>query len=375
MNQLLRENIMQHRDTSIIIKTDGTNLVYTSNREKLLCNESDENLIDNLSPNPQSRDIYRWSNGRIGAIFPTESRHILDFREYELYDGHDDDYAYPKGLRPVKEGDEESDECKEMLAVGIVAYYLNMRNKRDPKDIFADYLEYYKAVFRTLQDGAMEAWNPNYKREFSYSEHFKQEKVQIRVSSRIYDFLGQSAAAEIKKMAVNYLRFVKSQITRFNTRNLTREEEKTCFKKALLRVMEAKNEQGEFLFHKNKQWIAVFSYAIDFYLLIDDVEFSKLINGKGFLNSTNVPDTKQKNAFNRLIQELQLDQDSAVRIPFKHDIDLSIESYKRYSKPYPWPKDGLKGTGLTSYKELQDVYIKLNEEYCAIEADISISLT
>lgn len=350
-------------------------MLYTWSRELLLCTEPDKDLIDKLSPNLRTRHVYRWNNGRVGAIFPNEDGDILNFREYKLYDGPCDNHKYPEGLRPVKEGDEDSNECKELLAAGIVAYYLHMRMKKNPKDIFADYLEYHKTVFSTLQEGAMDAWNPNAQKDFSYSEHYKQEQTKIRISYRILDFLGQSEVAEIKTMTVNYLRFVKSQITHFNTRNLTREEEKTCFKKAVLRVMSAKNDQGEFIFHKNKQWIAVYSYAIDYCLLIDEVNFSKLLNDECILNSPNVPDTKQKNAFDRLTQELQLDQDSVVRIPFKHDIDFSIDSYKRYSAPYPWPNDGLKGIGFTFYKELQDVYIKLNEEYRAIEADINITLT
>ena len=374
LNQLLRENIIQNRATHIIIKPDGTNMFYTWSREKLLCKEPDEDLIDKLSPNPQSRYIYRWNNGRIGAIFPSASGHILDFREYELYDGPDDELRYPKGLRPVKEGD-DSNECLELLAVGIVAYYLNMRSKKNPKDIFADYLEYEKNMFRILRDAEMRAWDPNYKKDFPYSEHYKREKIQIRISSHIFDFLGQSAAHELNEMAVNYLRYVKSKITNISCRNLTLDEEKECFKKAVLRVMWSKNEQGDFIFHKNKQWIAVYCFAVESYLLIDDVDFCDLLNDEGVMEKTNVPTTKQKKAFDCLTQELQLDQESTVRIPFQHDIDLSIETYKRYSKPYPWPKDGLQRTGLTLYNELEVVYKKLNEEYHTVEEEINITLT
>lgn len=366
LNQILRENIIQKRFTSIIIKPDGTNMFYSYDREQLLSKEPDEDLINKLSPNPQYRYVYRWKNGRVGAIFPNENRCLLDFREYKLYDGPDNTTSYPDGLRPVKEGDEECDECKELLAVGIVAYYLNMRNAKNPKEIFADYLDDAIKIFYFCRDAEMKAWNPKYKNEFSYSEHFKRESINIRNSSRIFEFLSKTEVIEIKTMAANYLQFVKSRITRINCRDLSREEEKDCFKKAVLRVMNMKNDQGNYIFHKNTQWIAIYCYAVDYLYLLDE---------KDDLEAPRAPATTQCKAFDRFIQELQLDLESTIRIPFKHDIDLSKKTYERYRMPYPWSKEGLEGKSLTLYKELEEVYIKLGEECRAIEEDISITLT
>lgn len=345
-------------------------MVYTFNREKIMSKEPDEDLIDKLSPYPQSRYVYRWNNGRIGAIFPSSDGHVLDFREYELYDGPDNNLSYPSGLRPVKEGDEDFAECKELLASGIVAYYLHMRNKKNPKDIFADYLKYEKEVFQILCDADMRAWDPKYKKNFSYSEHFKQEKRRIKMSSRIFDFLGKGVVTEINNMAVNYLRFVKSQIKNYSYRELTRDEERDCFKKAVLRVMYLKNNQGDYIF-RNPHWIAVYWYAVDFCLLTENVVF----NDKGDLEGPENPDTAQYKAFKLYIKELQLDQESTARIPFRHDIDFSKSSYKPYRTSYPWAKEGLDGKALTLYNEMEGIYLKLNEEFRDIENDISHNLT
>ena len=343
-------------------------MVYTFSREKLLSMEPDEDLIDKLSPYPHYRYVYRWNNGRIGAIFPTADGHVLNFREYELYDGPDNMTSYPVGLRPVKEGDEDSNECKEPLAFGIVAYYLHMRNKKNPKDIFADYLEDAKLVFQLLRDADMRAWNPKYKKDFIYSEHYNREQRQIERSSLIFDFLGEAEVTDIKIMAANYLQFVKSQITKTSSRELTQDEVKACFKNAVLRVMNLKNERGDYIFYKNTHWIAVYCYAVDFYLLVDDEDFFYSENGKGVLEQPNARVTTQYKAFNSFIHELQLDQETTTRLPFKRDIDLSKLSYKPYRSPYPWPKDGLEGKSLTLYTELDFIYKKLNDEFRDIES-------
>ncbi len=349
-------------------------MTYTYSREKLLSAEPDEDLIDKLSPSPQCRYVYRWFNGRIGAIFPSAESHLLDFREYKLYDGPDDRICYPSGLRPAKEGDEDSNECCELLAVGIVAYYLCMRNKMNPKDIFADYLEDAIKLHQFYCDADMQAWNPKFKKNFSYSKHFKEEKRNIRISSRIFDFLRKKDITEIKYMTVNYLQFVKSRIKNVSFRNLTRDEEKYCFKTALLRVMNMKNEQGDYIFCKYSHWIAVYRNAVDNLFLIDDNDFGYETNDEGKEEVHGIPSTGQLKAFNSFIQELGLNQKSTIRIPYDHDIDLSKSSYKRYNTSYPWPKEQLERKGLALYNELTIIYNKLNEECRDVEEEKSISL-
>ena len=338
--------------------------------------EPDEDLIDKLSPSPQHRYVYRWFNGRIGAIFPTADGHILDFREYKLYDGPDDRLCYPAGLRPVKDGNEDSNECKELLAVGIVAYYLTMRNKKNPKDIFADYLKDAIQVHQILNDADMRAWDPRFKKDFSYSKHFKEEKRKIKISYAIFDFLRKEEIAEIKEMASNYLRYVKSLIKKISFRDLTPEEEKRCFEIALLRVMNMKNEHGDYIFYKNSHWIAVYRYAVDNLLLIDENDFSYVYNDdKGEMEECGIPSTAQYKAFDNFIRELGFDQESTIRIPYGHDIDLSKNSYKHYNTSYPWPKEKLERKSLTLYNELENIYKKLNEEWRDKEAEINTNLT
>lgn len=357
LNRWLRETFSQNREFTNILHLDGKNMVYTYSREKLLSAEPDEDLIDKLSPTPQSRYIYRWNNGRVGAIFPSEDGHILDFREYKLYDGPDDTLNYPKGLRPVKDGDEGNDECKELLAAGIVAYYLYMRNKKDPKDIFTEYLDDAIKVFRILRDAEMRAWDPEYKKDFSYSEHFKREKHFIRVSSKIFDFLSKDDVNEIKIMTDNYMSFVKSKMS-FNEKEITWKDEKQCFKNAVLNVMKWKKRKGGYLFEKDTQWKAVYRFAVDIGILYED----------GDLSSPKNADTTLYKVFENFVHELQLDVTSLSRMPFKYSYieNLKKDSYSRYNKNHSlWSKDGLEGNqkGLTLYKELDDVYKALEKEF------------
>lgn len=355
LNRWLRETFSQNREFTNILHLDGKNMVYTYSREKLLSAEPDEDLIDKLSPTPQSRYIYRWNNGRVGAIFPSEDGHILDFREYKLYDGPDDTLNYPKGLRPVKDGDEGNDECKELLAAGIVAYYLYMRNKKDPKDIFTEYLDDAIKVFRILRDAEMRAWDPEYKKDFSYSEHFKREKILIRVSSKLFEFLSEEEVNNIKIMTDNYLAFVKSKIP-LSAKEITWEDEKQFFKKAVLRVMEWKKKKGGYLFEKNTQWKAIYRFAVDIGIMYDNDAPS----------ASEDTDIARYRLFANFAQKLQLDVSPPTRLPFDYSYieNMNKNSYAHYNKDHLlWSKDGLKKKSLTLYKELDDVYKALEKEF------------
>lgn len=361
LNRLLKETIKQKRMSNFILHPNGKNMLYTYSREKLLSTEPDEDLIDKLSPTPQSRYIYRWNNGRVGAIFPGADGHLLDFREYKLYDGPDDPLGFPKGLRPVKEGDEENDECKELLAVGIVAYYLNMRNRKNPKDIFTDYLDDAIKVFQSLRDAEMRAWDPEYKKDFSYSEHIKNEKHYIRTSSRLFDFITETEVNEIKNMTDNYLEFVRSRMS-ISEQDIiwpTWEETKQCFKAAVLRLMEWKKKKGGYLFEKNTQWKAVYRFAVDNEIMYDDD--TPIISED--------TDTVQYKIFADFARELQLDVSPPTRLPFNYSYieNMNKNSYARYNKHHSlWLEDKLKDNqkSLTLYKELDDVYKALEKEFC-----------
>ena len=360
LNRFLREEIRQNRDTHFLLQPDGKNMVYTYSCEKILSTEPDKDLIDKLSPTPQSRYIYRWNNGRVGAIYPDEDGHILNFREYKLYDGPDDTLSYPKRIRPVIDGDENSKECKELLAVGIVAYYLIMRSHKDPKDIFTEYLDYDIKVFQILRDGEMRAWDPKYKKVFSYSDHLKREKHFIRASSNIFDFLSEEEVNEIKIMTYNYLEFVISKIPidQLNIIWPNWEETKQCFKAAVLRLMEWKKKKGGYLFEKPTQWKAVYRFAVDNGIMYDDDDPS----------SPEETDTAQYKIFADFAHELQFDVTPPFRMPFDYSYieNLKKKSYSSYNKDHSfWSKEGLEGNqkGLALYKELDDVYKALEKEF------------
>ena len=352
---MLRKGTKSNRATHFILKTNGATMVYTFNREELMSMEPDEDLIDKISPDPLSRYIYRWNNGRVGAISPAVAGQYLDFREYKLYDGDDDTLSFPEGLRPVKEGDEDNNECKETLAKGIVAYYLIMMKTKTPKDIFADYLENEKVVFKTIRDTEMRAWDPEYKKVFPYSEHIKQENNNIRFSSRLFDFLGEADIAKIKDMAENYLAFARRKMPR-SEHLITWEEEKKWFKEAVLHVMKLKDREGNFIFNKTSQWMAIYRFAVD----------SGIMYAPGDTREPENPETAQYKVFEDFSHELQLDVFPPTRIPFKRTYieEMGKENYARYREPYPWSNNGIKHLkSFTLYTELDDVYRELEMEF------------
>ena len=360
LNHFIKETIRQNRNSYFVLRPDGKSMTYTYSRDIFMSTEPDEGLIDKLSPNPQSRYIYRWNNGRVGAIFPTEDGHILYFREYKYYDGPDDTIGFPKGLRPVKDGDEEKDESKEFIAAGIVAYYLVMRNKKNPKDIFTDYLEDAIKVFRILRDAEMRAWDPEYKKDFSYSEHIKHEKHYIRASSHFFDFLSDAEVNEINNMIDNYIEFVKSRMP-INLQEYiwpTWEEEKLCFKSAVLHVMEWRKKKGGYLFEKHTQWKAVYRFAVDIGIMYDDDDPRATVD----------TDTSRYKFFADFAHELEFDLNPPTRLPFEYTYieNLNKDSYSRYNKHHSlWSKEGVEDNqkSLRLYKELDDVYKALEKEF------------
>jgi len=136
----------------------------------------------------------------------------------------------------------------------------------------------------------------------------------------------------------------------------TWEEEKQCFRNAVLSVMEQKKGDGGFLFKKSTQWIAVYRFAVDGGIMYD-------------MDDPKEPQDKsapQYAFFEKFAQELQLDVNPPTRLPFtKNAIDsLNKPNYVRYNTCRPWSRDGIKDSrSFLLYTELDDVYKALEKEY------------
>lgn len=146
------------------------------------------------------------------------------------------------------------------------------------------------------------------------------------------------------------------QIPNSSAREITWEEKKQCFKVAVLIVMEKKKKDGDYLFKKNAQWKAVYRFAIDRSIMYD-------------MNDARKPEdtsTPQYAVFENLARELQLDNESQVRIPFTKNAidDISKVKFARYNAPRPWSYDGISDPrSLELYVNMDDVYSALEEEY------------
>ena len=149
-------------------------------------------------------------------------------------------------------------------------------------------------------------------------------------------------------------------------RQNTWEDEKLCFKNAVLYVMTLKRKKdGNYLFDKNTLWIAVYRFAVDIAIMYD----------KGDPNEPQDKSIAQYADFEKFTHELQLDVNPPTRHPFKiSSIDsMNKDTYKRYRHPHPWSMDGLKESSksFTLYKELNAVYIALENKFYNLIQQVS----
>ena len=141
-----------------------------------------------------------------------------------------------------------------------------------------------------------------------------------------------------------------------SVREITWDEKKQCFKAAVLKAMEKKKKDGNYLFGKNSLWKAVYRFAIDSEIMYDAEDPKKP-------QDTSSP---QYTVFQNLAQELQLDDNTQIRIPFtKNAIDeITKKNYARYNAPYRWSYEGITDPRTAAfYMEMEDVYLALQEEY------------
>lgn len=142
----------------------------------------------------------------------------------------------------------------------------------------------------------------------------------------------------------------------------TWEEEKECFKSAVLHIMEKKRANGGYLFEKPTQWMAVYRLAVDISVMYD-------INDP---SEPEDPSNPQYKRFHDFAHELHLDVNPPTRLPFTKKAINSInsnKSYVRYNTRYPWPKDEINDPrSFDFYAEMEDVYLALKEEYNNLES-------
>ncbi len=140
-------------------------------------------------------------------------------------------------------------------------------------------------------------------------------------------------------------------------KDITWEDEKKCFKSAVLTVMEKQRADGGYVFEKKSQWMAVYRFAIDIAIMYD-------VDDPNEPKDTSTPQYK---IFEDFAHELQLDVDPPTRLPFSKNAINSInsnKSYVRYNTRYPWSKDEITDPRqFAFYTEMEDVYLALDKEY------------
>ena len=184
--------------------------------------------------------------------------------------------------------------------------------------------------------------------QVAWIEGHKPEGVRLLDKGRVY-----MKQLEEGRVVVKTKPIVETKPT---IREITWDEEKHCFKAAVLHVMEQKKEDGGYLFEKNMQWKAVYRFAVDIAIMYD-VEDPREPEDSS---------TPQYKIFEDFAHELQFDVNPPTRLPFtKSSIDnLSKKNYVRYNIRYPWSQDGITDNrSFILYTELEDVYKALEEKF------------
>lgn len=147
--------------------------------------------------------------------------------------------------------------------------------------------------------------------------------------------------------------------TKPSVHEITWEDEKMCFKSAVLHVMEQKKRDGGYLFEKPTQWKAIYRFAVDIGIMYD----------KDDPKEPQDKSTPQYAVFEKFAKELLLDNALVTRHPFTKSAinDINKENYARYNASYPWSQDKISDIrSLELYTKLEDVYLALQEEYSII---------
>lgn len=297
----------------------------TDEETRLKCREIAKDEMRKVNPftrwvNNESYPMEETKNGELVPLITSEERHWLRNIEYENSPGE-------TGVRRLTTMDRYF--CHFISVLDSIA------------SIWAAQLLIRGIDLREIEKetGIVLSRQPDF---FYYVDKFPDDR---RGDCFVYDW------AEAKRL----LGIIKRK-SPIRIKNITWDDEKECFKAAVLRVMEKKKNDGEYLFKKPTQWKAVYRFAIDRSIMYE-------------LNDPNIPEdtsAPQYAFFEKFAHELRLDDVAQIRIPFtKRAIDdINKENFARYNASRPWSKDGINDVrSYQIYNDLDDVYQFLEEEY------------
>lgn len=318
--------------------------------------------------NLYSYGVCKWANGLQGAIIdfndvtddvdeegkslirPDDGRDFLQFVSSEIDLVRESEKIY--GLTDLR------NRCP-LVASGIIARFvkINITDRNYPA-MFKAYYDMEKK-FYVIENQRRDPFSFSRKleEEFTNGAHLQIERKHIEFSTKnLLPFLKESHREVVKRMADAYIAFVKQSMP-VTDDGITWEEEKLCFKKAVLHVMELKKENGDYLFEKNTQWKAFYRFAVD----------SGIMYAPGDMKEPEDSGTAQYKVFDDFAHELQLDVNPPTRLPFKRSYieEMNKDNYARYRKPHPWSKEGMTNN-IKSYllfEKLDEVYKEIRDEF------------
>jgi len=157
-----------------------------------------KSLLDNISLYSY-RPIFSdaWQNGKKGALIDIENNCIFFFIEAI----NDEDLNQKlKSKNRIYEN--------HLIAYGIIGFWLKYKNN-SITTVFNDYYNMRKEQFLKAHEKDVDAWKRDLEMEFSCFYHIPKEKIYIKESEELFEYITQSDQNDIKNLTDNYLQFAR----------------------------------------------------------------------------------------------------------------------------------------------------------------------
>lgn len=172
-------------------------------------------LLDKITQGCNTESLFDgWANGKIGAIADLRGKYIFCFHE-----------AYYDENKKLKWIDEKGDDAP-VLAVGIVAYWLQHRKNNDPlsrlyltktkesfdiRTQFDRYTQIRYDQFRAQHKDNPDAWNWNWDCEFFCRFIIPREMRLNKCSEALFEYITKSDVQTVRSVMKNYIEYLKSR--------------------------------------------------------------------------------------------------------------------------------------------------------------------
>lgn len=155
--------------------------------------------IDNIYVPGINNCFIKWENGKNGAISDIDSNCILRFLETNSEQTH---YKY---------NEQERKEKSEIVASGIVAWWLFYRRTEAVSDIFENYYQMRFKQYKDKREKEADSWKCNFEKEFLFNHCLTQEQTCVNTSQALFKYVSEEDGIQIQNVTNNYWEFVENK--------------------------------------------------------------------------------------------------------------------------------------------------------------------